>query len=171
MKVLIAYAGKKGATAELAQEMAGAIARGSSAGDSLAGTAQVSLVDLRRTPTVDPADYDRVIVGGAVYVGSVHKAVAEFCRTNLEKLRPRPVALFLTALREDDVEGAFERSFPQELRAHAMEEVWLGGRIRFAEHNVLVRSMLRKIMQRHDDMDTLRWDEARRLATAVAAAR
>jgi menaquinone-dependent protoporphyrinogen oxidase len=164
MNVLIAYAGKKGATSELAQAMAEATAQIGS-GD---GAAQTKVVDLRKDPPVDLTQYDRVIVGGAVYVGTVHKAVAEFCRNNLEELLQRRVALFLSALREDDLSGAFERSFPAELRSHAIEEAWLGGRIRFAEHNVLVRGMLRKIMQRHDDMDTLRWDEARRLAGAVA---
>jgi menaquinone-dependent protoporphyrinogen oxidase len=164
MNVLIAYAGKKGATSELAHAMAEATAQIGSGG----GAAQPKVVDLRKDPPVDVAQYDRVIVGGAVYAGTVHKAVAEFCRTNLEELLKRRVALFLSALREDDLKGAFERSFPAELRSHAIEEVWLGGRIRFAEHNVLVRGMLRKIMQRHDDMDTLRWDEARRLAGAVA---
>jgi len=158
MNILIAYAGKHGATSELAQTMA----------EAMAATAQVDRIDLRRTPKVDPSTYDRVIVGGAVYAGTVHKAVTAFCRNNLEALTTRPVALFIIALRDDEVSGACERSFPQELRAHAVEEVWLGGRIRFAEHNVLVRSMLRKIMQRHDDMDTLRWDEAKRLALTVA---
>lgn len=164
MRVLIAYAGKKGATAELAQAMAKAAAHDSQED----GGVQPGVVDLRTDPTVDITRYDRVIIGGAVYAGTVHKAVGEFCRNHVKELTQRPVALFLSALRENDLPSAFERSFPEELRSHAIEEVWLGGRLRFAEHNVLVRGMLRKIMQRHDDMDTLRWDEAHRLVATVA---
>ncbi|MFO8041811.1 MAG: flavodoxin domain-containing protein, partial [Alkalispirochaeta sp.] len=121
MRVLIAYAGKKGATSELAQAMAEAAAQVGSGGDGV----HPEVVDLRQNPPVDITRYDRVIIGGAVYAGTVHKAVGEFCRNNLEKLQHRPVALFLSALREDDLPGAFERSFPQELRSHAIEEVWL----------------------------------------------
>jgi menaquinone-dependent protoporphyrinogen oxidase len=158
MSTLIAYAGKHGATAELAQIMR----------EAMAGEAETA--DLLRGKKIDPVGFDTVIVGGAVFAGSVHKAVRRFCEEHEETLRSRRLALFLCSLREEDAEDTFARSFPAALREYAAEERWLGGRIIFSQHNPLMRGMLKKLIGSSEDIDTLRREEAGKLAAAVNGA-
>jgi menaquinone-dependent protoporphyrinogen oxidase len=155
MKTLIAYAGKKGATEELARTIAAPL------------NGEADLVNLQKDAEPNPADYDCVIVGGAVFAGTVHKAVRSFCEKHEESLRSRRLALFLCSLREEEVENTFARSFPASLRSQAAQQSWLGGRIRFTDHNVIIRSMLKKIMGTADDVENMRWDAARQLASVA----
>jgi len=82
-KVLVAYATKYGATAEIAGKI----------GESLRGAgleAEVAAVDRAG----DVAQYEAVIVGSAVYIGSWRKEAANFLKANEQKLTGMPVWLF-----------------------------------------------------------------------------
>lgn len=156
MRTLIAYAGKHGTTEELAgtirEEMAG----------------EAAMADLCRDGAADPAEYDIVIIGGAVFAGSVHKAVRRFCENHEAALLSRPLGLFLCSLREEELEETLARSFPAALREHAAEERWLGGRIIFSRHNPLVRGILKKLIGSEEDVDRMRRGEAKELAAAMS---
>jgi menaquinone-dependent protoporphyrinogen oxidase len=84
-KVLIAYATKHGATAEIAEKIGG-ILRGA----SLA----VEVISVKKAG--DPAAYAAVILGSAVYIGQWRKEAAAFLTANEGALASRPVWLFST---------------------------------------------------------------------------
>ena len=91
-KVLMAYATKYGATAEIAEKIGEVL---SQAGLS----AEVLPVD----HVGDPTPYGAVVLGSAVYVGQWRKEAAKFLEANEENLAGKPVWLFSSgALGEGD---------------------------------------------------------------------
>jgi menaquinone-dependent protoporphyrinogen oxidase len=83
MNVLVAYSSKHGSTREIAQRI----------GDRL--RADGLTPDVRDVATVtDPAWYDAVVLGSAVYMGSWRKEATGFARNHTAVLAARPVWLF-----------------------------------------------------------------------------
>jgi menaquinone-dependent protoporphyrinogen oxidase len=82
-QVLVAYASKYGATAEIAERIGQAI------------QAKGFIVDVMLAEKVaDPLSYDGIIVGSAVYAGQWRKEAALFLETHEQTLTNRPVWLF-----------------------------------------------------------------------------
>jgi menaquinone-dependent protoporphyrinogen oxidase len=116
MKTLIAYATKYGCTEKCASRIAEEIK-----GD-------VELLDLRKTPSVNLADFDTVIIGGSVYIGKMQKAVSEFCSRHIGELRNKRLGLFICGMAEGEaIETELKASFPAELLERAVAKEFLGG--------------------------------------------
>ena len=156
MNTLIVYAGKSGTCEEMVERMAARL------------DGNVVRVNVKKDSVPDPAEFDRVIVGGSIYAGSLNKKVSGFCTSYEETLLARQTALFLCSLREEDTEENFARSFPERLRKSAAAEAWLGGRFIFSQHNFVIRGMMKKIMGTDEDADTTRPEEADRLVSAIS---
>lgn len=83
MKVLVAFSSKHGATAGIAERLASRFT---------ARSLQAEAVDIKEKP--DPVEYDAVVLGSAVYVGSWQKEAVAFAREHAAELRVRPLWLF-----------------------------------------------------------------------------
>jgi menaquinone-dependent protoporphyrinogen oxidase len=83
MRVLVAYATKRGSTREVAQAvMSVLLDRGLE-------------VDFRPAAEVeDVADYDAVVLGGALYIGRWHADARRFIHRHRDELGERPFAVF-----------------------------------------------------------------------------
>jgi menaquinone-dependent protoporphyrinogen oxidase len=155
MKTLIAWTGKSGTTAEVVKEIAGELGEGT-----------VS-VDLKRGGMTDPSEFERVIIGGSIYAGSIHKNLKVFCEKYEEALLARPLGIFLCALSGEDTAEKLERNFSAGLVEHARIKEWLGGRFIFAEHNFLIRAMMKKVMNSSEDTDNIRTGEIKNFAAVM----
>jgi menaquinone-dependent protoporphyrinogen oxidase len=83
IKVLVAYATKKGATAEIAEKIGQVLQQ--------AGL-QTDVLPIERVTDLSP--YKAVILGSAVYIGQWQKKAAIFLKANEENLAELPVWLF-----------------------------------------------------------------------------
>jgi len=83
MKVLVAYASKYGATAEIAEKIGGVLNDAGLPTD-VSSVKQVSNL----------AEYNAVILGSAVYIGQWRKEAVKFLETNEKALAERSVWLF-----------------------------------------------------------------------------
>jgi menaquinone-dependent protoporphyrinogen oxidase len=83
IKVLVAYASKYGATAEIAEKIGQTLRQ--------AGL-QVDVLSVNRVS--DLTLYKAVVLGSAVYMGQWRKEVGKFLKTNEKLLAERPVWLF-----------------------------------------------------------------------------
>lgn len=81
--VLVVYGSKHGSTAEIAERIGDRL--------RLAGL-QADVFDVSERP--DPAAYDAVVLGSAVYVGSWRGDVASFAREHAPALASRPLWMF-----------------------------------------------------------------------------
>ncbi len=101
-RVLVAYESQYGSTAEVANAI----------GRTLGGTGRH--VDVRHVGDVDTvADYDLVVVGGAVQYDRWMPGAADFVRTHRRQLATTPVAFFFTCLALSRPRGRAIRSADQ----------------------------------------------------------
>jgi len=73
MKTLIAYGTKHGCSQKCAMELSRELKD------------KIEIVNLRDKINIDLSKYDRVVLGGSVYIGRIQKEVTDFISGNLEK--------------------------------------------------------------------------------------
>ncbi|MFH5823788.1 flavodoxin domain-containing protein [Georgenia sp. AZ-5] len=171
MRTLIAYASRHGATAEIAERIAGAL-RGAGHAVDVAPVSDVA--DLGR--------YDAAVIGSSVYMGHWHRGATAFVLKNAETLGEKPVWLFSSGplgaeARDKDGADLKESSAPTELpelvdavrpRGH---RVFFGalrpGRLNLAERAVRKLPAGRDLMPEGDVRD---WADIDHWAREIAGA-
>jgi menaquinone-dependent protoporphyrinogen oxidase len=83
-RILVAYASKYHATAEIAEEI----------GKTLRQTQGLEVIVRDVSTVTDVTVYDAVVLGSAVYIGQWQESAAEFLKTHEKELARRPVWLF-----------------------------------------------------------------------------
>jgi menaquinone-dependent protoporphyrinogen oxidase len=163
-RVLVAYATKYGATAGIAEKI-GQVLRE-------AGLA----VDVKRADQAgDPAGYQAVVLGSAVYIGRWRKEAAHYLKANEKALAQRPVWLFNSGpLGEGDAaEQAGDLGFPKGLRPIAdrinvRDIAVFFGAVDLEKLNPLERLMFKNVKSPIGDFRN--WDAIAAWASGIAAA-
>ncbi|MCL1890473.1 MAG: hypothetical protein FWG00_00335 [Coriobacteriia bacterium] len=114
-KILIAYASKSGTAKEAAEKIAAALPN-------------TVLSDLT-TETPKLENYDAVVIGGGVRVGSVHKETKRFIDAHKEQLKTLPAAYFITNCFPESVDEIIGKMLPSQLKDAALFAGTLGGRM------------------------------------------
>jgi len=114
MKTLILYATKHGATKEIAKRISALIP------DS-------TVCDLKSSNIPNTSDFDRVIIGGSVYAGSVRRETKTFVAQNADTLLKKQIGLFISSLTNGEYEQAFAVNFPSDVLSVAKAKANLGG--------------------------------------------
>lgn len=114
MKTLILYATKYGSTRRAAERLA-----------TLLGGEAMDICG--HAPAL--ADYDAVILGSAVYMGRVMRAMRSFMRTHRDELMRAKLGLFACGGTPAGTDGYMAKLFPDELLGHAKATAQLGGMI------------------------------------------
>jgi menaquinone-dependent protoporphyrinogen oxidase len=108
------YATKHGATRETAERIA----------KKIPGAV---LHDLKQANTPTLADFDCVIIGSSIYVGSIHKEAKAFLAQNADILKEKNVGLFLCGFQADEEKQFFASNFSPDILAAAKAASFLGG--------------------------------------------
>jgi menaquinone-dependent protoporphyrinogen oxidase len=158
MKILIAYRTRYGFTrrcVEMIQER-------------LHGRTEA--LDLKERSKPELGRFDVVLIGGSVYGGKIQREIPRFCERYRDQLLKPRIGLFLSCLLEgDQAEDQLVSSFPPWLLARAFGRFCLGGelvveRLRWAD-----RLLIRGIVGRVADRQTVRKAALERLVEAVNA--
>lgn len=143
MKILITYAGKNGATESCVARLC----------EKLAGK-DVTAVHLGRE-SVDPSEYDMVILGSSIYFGRLRPEVRAFLKQYGDTLMQKRVALFLCCGMKEEYPYYMEKLFPKALREHAFRTVFFGGTLRLEGlpffDRVIVKSMRERLFEESMD--------------------
>lgn len=143
MKTLIVYATKHGCTEACADRLS----------KKLSGN--VDLCNLKEGKLPDLSQYDKIIIGGPVYIGKISKEVNEFCAGNLEVLKNKKVGLFICGMSEDTAMDEIKASFPAELLEGAAAREYFGGEFIFSRMNFFERVIVRKIAKVDKDVSKI----------------
>jgi menaquinone-dependent protoporphyrinogen oxidase len=161
MKVLVAYASKRGSTAEIAEFVA----------DTLRDSGLD--VDCVRAEDVESLfGYEAVVLGSAVYMKSWRGDAKHFLRKHREWLAETPFWVFSSGPVGDPAEDSPQWSEPEKVidkveRLGARGHVVFGGRLPLEPHGPIEKSMVKNIPAEFRDRRD--WDEIRAWATSVAA--
>ena len=161
-QVLVAYATKYGATAEIAEKI-GQVLREAGLDTDVLPVKEVS--DLSR--------YQAVVLGSAVYVGQWRKEAAKFLKANEKALAERQVWLFSSGPsgEGDAVELLQDWRFPGKLqpiadRIQPRDIVVFHGAVDVEKLNFIERSMVKNVKAPIGDFRD--WDAITSWATAIA---
>lgn len=161
MKVLVAYASKRGSTAEIAE--------------AVAATLRKSGIDAEPAPADGVRsleDFDAVVLGSAVYMKRWRGDARHFLRRHREGLEKLPFWVFSSGPAGDPAEDNPEWTEPAKIvheveRLGARGHVVFGGRLPQEPHGPMEKAMVKNTPPRFKDRRD--WDEIRAWSTGVAA--
>ena len=161
MKVLVAHASKRGATAEIAEAIAGALRREEFSIDCEAAHDVKSL---------EP--YDAVILGSAIYVKQWRGEARHFLRKHRKALARLPFWVFSSGPVGDPNEDQPEWIEPPNVVKAAEKlgvrgHVVFGGRLPTEPHGPIEKAMVAGTPPQHRDRRD--WDQVRAWAATVAS--
>lgn len=135
MKSIIIYTTKYGSVAKAAQMLKAKLG-----GD-------VAVADAGREAVPDLSGYDRVMLGGSIYVGKVQKKLTAYINAHLPELLEKRVGLFLCAGQDDPVQqvAQMEQNFPAPLYQKATAKGFFGDEVYIEKVNWFERLALKKI--------------------------
>ena len=176
MKALVAFGTRYGSTERVAEEIAMVLRKEG---------ASVTVIDLRKRKLLNIDEYDLLVLGSGIYVGSWSKGALRFLEDNQEKLASKRVALFACS---GDV--MFGRKPIEESRKTYLDDVAnrfglknpastaiFGGEIDFDKYGFLVKTVLKSVgasknledkgVDLSKPYDFRDWDEIRRWAGSL----
>lgn len=151
MRTLIAYASKHGFTKMCAEALA----------KKLGGEADLCDLGKRRP---DISEYDRIIIGGPVYMGRIHKPVRHFCEKNLAALENKEIGLFICGANEGETEKQFASSYPARLLDRAAAKEFFGGELDPDKHTLILRAIVKSIIEKKPVKTGMRTESIERMA-------
>lgn len=134
MSTLIVYASKYGCTEKCVELLSKDLME------------KAELVNLKHITNVDLSKYDKVIIGGSIYIGKIQKEVTDFCNKNLDILKNKNIGLFICGMQEGEaIKTELEQNFPKELLAIAKTKEYLGGEFSFDKMNFMEKMIVKKV--------------------------
>ncbi len=156
MKTLIVYGTKYGSTERCAAMLS----------EQLNG--KVELFDLKAVKDVDLSQYDRVVIGGSMYMGKIQKEVSGFCSKNLNTLKDKKLGFYICCMREGDLaEKQLYESFPQELLTNSIACEHFGGEFIFNKMSFIDRLIVKKVSKVDKDTSNISEDKISKFAKSI----
>ncbi|WFA09360.1 flavodoxin domain-containing protein [Tissierella sp. Yu-01] len=158
MDTLIVYASKHGCTEKCAELLS----------KELIG--KVDIINLKKAMYTDISKYDKVIIGGSIYIGKIQKEVTEFCSKNLDKLKKKRIGLFICAMQGADIINTeLNSNFNSELIKIADAKECFGGEFIFERMNFLEKFIVKKVSKVTSSKSNILEGNIHKLAQAMNA--
>ena len=135
MKTLIIYGSNHGCAKKCAELLE----------ENLKG--EVDIVDIRKDITLDLNNYDKVVIGGSIYMGKIQKEIEEVCESYCDNLKEKKLGLFICCMNEENVEKQIKDNFPEKLILSAKVQEYFGGAFNFKDMNFFERFIIRKVFK------------------------
>ena len=142
MKTLILYATKHGGTHEVAKRIAkhidGAV-----------------LHNLKQDGIPPIADFDCVILGSSLYVGSIRKEAKLFLKQNADTLKKKRLGLFLCGMQMEEQKQFFTSNFSPDILESAKATAFLGGIFDPKKSGFMERCIMKAVAKMPDYINNL----------------
>lgn len=118
----------------------------------------VRAVNLRDEQVPDIEAFDKVIIGGSIYMGMLRKEVKSFCTDHKTILMNKKLGLFITCGTAGEIaDNQLKNNYDIELYNHAIAKECLGGAINIDKAKFLDK-MIIKIVSKADKGDAKKYD-------------
>lgn len=98
---------------------------------------EVKVIRLRKNSKINIDQFDRIILGGSIYLGEIQPVMIKFCENNMNALLTKNVGLFTCGVEPELVrdDSELEMAFPKKLFNHAVATAFVGGEITIEKLN------------------------------------
>lgn len=153
MNALIAYSSKYGCTKKcvelLHKELNG----------------NVEIINLQTSKNIDLSKYNKIIIGGSIYMGMIQKEVKEFCNNNLEVLKEKQIGLFICGMQEGKfITTEINENFPKELLEASIIKEHFGGEFTFSKMKFFEKMIVKMISKTSSDKSNILKDNINKFA-------
>jgi len=156
MNTLIVYASKYGTTEKCAKLIKKEL------------NDQVELINLKKLKDVNLSKYDKVIIGGSIYIGKIQKEVTEFCSKYLDILKEKRIGLFVCGMQDADVINTeLSQSFPIELLKIAEVKEYLGGEFLIDKMGFMDKMIVKNVSKVTSNKSNILEDKIHKFAQAM----
>lgn len=135
MNTLIVYSTKHGSAKKCAEILAKKF------------TGKVDLCNLKCDSIPNLTEYDKVIVGGSIYAGTLTKDSKDFCTKNLDELKGKQLGFYICCMNKKEAGKQINNAFPKELLDLAWAKESFGGEFKFSEMN-LMEKLITKVVSK-----------------------
>ncbi|MGC3979086.1 MAG: flavodoxin domain-containing protein [Paludibacteraceae bacterium] len=149
IKTAIIYSTTNGATSNIVKYIS----------DKLTGE-EVTIIKLKRNSKVELAAYDKIILGGSIYLGDIQPVMSRFCNAHLDVLLTKTIGLFLCGIEPELVrqDSQLEMAFPKKLYNHAIATAFVGGEIIFEKLNPTQKFISKNFFKINETTQFIRYD-------------
>ncbi len=148
MKTAIIYMTKHGTTEKIAELLKSKLEPG-----------QTQIFNLKKSKLIELDNYETIIIGGSIHVGSIPKKLRHFIANNMTILLKKRIALFLVCMEKDEKrDEQFNNAFPPELRKESMANGLMSGEFNFDRMNFLERTIVKKIAGKSSNVNEIDYD-------------
>ncbi|MDF2503985.1 flavodoxin domain-containing protein [Clostridium sp.] len=157
MKTLIIYATKHGFAEKCSKLLK----------DKLSG--EVTTVNIKKDTISSLSSFDKVIIGGSIYMGRIQKEINTFCTENLDILKDKKIGLFICGMQKDNIDASLNNSFPPDLLNHASVKESFGGEFILKNMNPLERFIIKMVAKTKSDVSSISEESIDKLARIMDA--
>lgn len=134
MSTLIVYTSKYGCTEKCAELLSKEL------------NGEVDIINLKRIRDINISKYEKIIIGGSIYIGKIQNEVTEFCSKNLEKLKEKRIGLFICGMQEGDaINTELNKNFNPVLIKIADAKECFGGEFIFNKMNFIDKFIVKRV--------------------------
>ncbi len=144
MDILIAYGSKHGCTEKCVNLLKEKLDK------------KVDLINVKDASGIDLSKYEKVIIGGPIYMGKIQKEVSKFSYNNLEILKEKKIGLFICGMQSEEIlEKQLNENFPRELLATAKSKEYFGGEFIFDKLRFIEKEVVKKVVKVNSDKSSI----------------
>lgn len=151
MKTAIIYSTTHGSTEKVAKYIA----------EKLKDT-QVDIIRVqkRMKKSINLIDYDKIIIGGSIYLGDIQSVMSKFCDDHFDTLISKPLGLFICGIERELVrqDAELEMAFPKKLFKHAVATAFVGGEIVFDKLNPTQKFVAKNMFKINQSVEFFEYD-------------
>ncbi|MDR7855024.1 flavodoxin domain-containing protein [Tissierella sp.] len=156
MSTLIVYASKYGCTEKCVELLS----------KKLYG--EIEIMNLKKVRDIDISRYEKIIIGGSIYIGRIQKEVTEFCSKSLEELKKKRIGLFICGMQEGDtINTQLNQNFNPALIEIADAKECFGGEFTFDKMTFIEKFIVKKVSKVTSNKSNISQDNIHKFAQAI----
>ena len=156
MNTLIVYASKYGCTEKCVELLSKKLNR------------EVDIMNLKKSIDIDISKYEKIIIGGSIYIGRIQKEVTEFCSKNIEELKKKRIGLFICGMQEGDIINTeLNENFSPALIKIADAKECFGGEFNFDKMTFIEKFIVKKVSKVTSNKSNILEDNIHKFAQAM----